>query len=328
MNRDRIEFLSQLIPPGAPYLAQMPRDCSALGLPRKIDVYAHAGHDPQFGWNFVHAFLQADRPLPSEVHEPELLRAYSYARHNTQDPDVLAAMLLEHSANYQKRILMRCLLILQYDYSPIAEYLDLTEAACQIYEMLFWNVRHRSRIERIALVFPEGRQVEFLPGYAASQSLQSLALRAAMQHGLPAAEELLGLRNAPADGDLDQHAHKLMAQTLHTANLMREWGFEHQDLEIFSRALKVLKVIQFGANKRHPASTLATAASRDLSTAVRESLQRLIGTDRPFGLPADSPEALDRRGTEARSAEIDLGESDEPTDSHQANRECRFLRAA
>ena len=47
MNRQRIQFLSRLIPPGAPYGARIPREGIALGLPDQVDLYARAAHDPR-----------------------------------------------------------------------------------------------------------------------------------------------------------------------------------------------------------------------------------------------------------------------------------------
>ena len=227
MNRQRIQILVGLIPPGAAYRAAIPRECSTLGMPEEVDLYAHAAYDLQFGWGFVQTFAQLERPLPSAVDEPELLRAYATVRYQHQDPDVLAALCLQSSANYLMRIVVCCLLTLKWDYEAIARYTGLRAEVCRIYEVLFWNMRDRHWIDLMAHVFPAGRQVEFLPGYAVNESLMNLALRAAVQQGLPAIEELLGLRTVPADSDVTGSANALIAQTLNSANAMLQWGFEH-----------------------------------------------------------------------------------------------------
>jgi hypothetical protein len=224
--------------------------------------------------------------------------------------------------------LTQCMLALKYDHASIARSTGIPEGACNIYEPVFFNMRHRNWIELTSLVFPEGRQIEFLPGYDVKESLTNLALRAAVQYGLPAVEELLGRRNAPGDSDVIGQARALIAQTLSTANLMYQWGFAHQNLAIFSRALRVLPLARSDFARQQLNSSMTAVERRDLAKALSESVMRLVGTDRQIGVPADSPEAPDLRQAEPRGADINAGDYQEPVESDLAKREPRLLRAA
>lgn len=331
MNTQRIQFLIGLIPSSATYLAQIPRDCSALGMPDEVDLYAYATHDPQFSWEFIQSFARLNLPLPAAVNEPELLRGYCYLRYKNQDPDVLAALALENPANYQKCIWVRCLLILGYDYPEISHYTGLSEGACRIYATLFWDLRDRHRIDVISLTYPQGRQLEFLPGYARNESLMNLALRAAFQHGLPAVEQLLGPSTAPAsaDSDVAAQATALIAQTLKSANLMIEWGFGHQDLEVFSRALHVLRFAKSASAQQELEGARASRErmSQDLAKALSDSAKRIVGADRQLGERPDAREAENLPESEAQAAGMDIAAHEISVDSDPA-KEVQFLRAA
>jgi hypothetical protein len=139
---------------------------------------------------------------------------------------------------------------------------------------------------------------------------------------------LLGLRNVSVDSDATGHASALIAQTLSTANSMIQMGFEHQNLEIFSRALHALRFAKSGSAGRQRDRSPASVEGMGLGIAVSESVARIVGTDRQLGIPADPPEAHDPRKAELRATDIDAALHQEPVDSHEAKGEVPLLRAA
>lgn len=168
MKRDRIEELLRLLPGEAQYLMRIPRELSLRGFPAEVDLNAYAVNDPAFGVGFIRSFVELRRPLPVTVYESQLLRAYCYLWHRNGDQDVRAAFELRRQRDSARCVLLECLLLRsECDEAAIARKLSLTEATIQIYGTLFWNVRDRleDRIYLNTLVYPEGRQVELVPGY-------------------------------------------------------------------------------------------------------------------------------------------------------------------
>ena len=243
MNVQRIEILTELIPPGASYLARIPRTLSALGVPAEVDVHSYTSHDPQFGWHYVKSFLACNQPLPHQTHETPLLRTYSHLRYKLPDPDVTAALSLEHSLNTKRCILVRCLLLKGYDDAAIARLSGASPDSVRIYESLFWNTRGLDRIDLASRVFPESRLVELRPGYHQTESVMNLALRAVWDWGLPAVEQFLGLSNPGANSaSIGQQVSALVPKILSTANFLLKMGFVHQNLPPISMAVRVLRI--------------------------------------------------------------------------------------
>ena len=144
----------------------------------------------------------------------------------------------------------------------IAERTGLSEATVRMYEALYWNVRGRDRIYVASLVYPETRQVEWAPDYALKETPMNLALRATMQGGIRAAEELLGLRNPVEDSAAAVHARALASRILSNANFMAKLGFMNQDLPAMEHALRALRAFkpESDASKRQ-ADTMVDAMS-------------------------------------------------------------------
>src|SRR6266700_555221 len=195
MSTARIEKLLKILPPEAPYLAGFSRNFGDPNIPVEVNVWAEASNDPAFGSKFIDSFLKLGRPLPDSIIEAEFRRVYSYACGQSEDQDAREALALEHPRNLQRRILLCCLLLRdEFDFAQIAQRAGLSEDTVRMYEALFWNVRGRDKIYVNSLVYPESRQVEWAPDYALRETLMNLALRATVQVGISAAEELLRLK--------------------------------------------------------------------------------------------------------------------------------------
>jgi len=275
MNRERIEMLAQLIPCEAPYSI---RKLQPFSVPAEVDIIAHATNDPGFGWMFVKSCLDHRTPLPAEVSEPELIRPYLYVRDQNKDRDAREALGLRHSTNRQRQIYLRCLLVLpEYDYATAAQMTDLSEDTVRIYEALHWNVKDRldDRIYITSLAYPDTRRVEFLPSYLETEDTMYLALRAAIQHGIPAVEELLGMRNPAQDVDANQQASSFAARTLSLANFMAKLGFLNQDLPIFDSARRLLRFFKLGRPQEH--DRVQAGVERAGVPTLNEAITRIIG---------------------------------------------------
>ena len=249
MNKERIEILTQLLSSEAPYSIRIPRQHDGCSVPAEVDIIAYATNDPGFGWMFVKSCLDLRKPLPPQVSETELVRPYLYVRDQNGDRDAREALSLEHSASRQRRIYLRCALLLpEYDYAAAAKITHLSEDTVRIYEALHWNVKDRldDRIYITSLIYPDTRRVEFIPGYAEKEDTMYIALRAAVQYGLPAVEELLGMKNPLQSGGIIQQAYSFVARTLSMANFMAKLGFLNQELPIFESARRLLGSLKLG----------------------------------------------------------------------------------
>jgi len=287
-------------------------------MPEEVDIYAYTTHDPQFGWRFIDSFLRLGKALPSGVYESALLRTYSYARFKSHDPEVLAALSLENAANLHRCILVRCLLLLgQKDDAEIARLTGLPEKSVDVYESLFWSTRHRDDIDRNSLVYPGGRQVEFLPGYAYKESIMYLALRAAVQHGMSAVEELLGIKKVPMDSDVKKQAGASVAQILSTGNFLMKLGFGHQELPALSRALRALKGAKPSSAQDQLVQPRMKVGQEGRARTVSESLMRITGADRPIEPPTAREVAREWNEAQLRFSELKTGAAGQPIDSNQ-----------
>jgi len=278
MTIERIEQLLGLLPPEAPYLARIPRPLSLEGIPPEVDICAHVLNDPGFGWMFVKSFLDLGRQLPAQVYESELVRPYCQLRYLNDDREAREAIELEQRANYQRRLLLRCMLLrAEYDYGAIAKKLSLSEDTIGIYQTLFWNVRDRDRIYVTSLVYPDTRLIEFVPGYPLEEHATNLVLRAAFDHGIAKAEELLGLRNPVQEKNGAQHARELAGRILRAGNFAAQIGLIHQDLPALTNARLLLRKVGGGQWKEGNSVALDDDDVRGLGGMSRErSLQELF----------------------------------------------------
>ena len=253
MKANRIEQLIELLPSQAPYLARIPRELTWRGFPAETDLYAYASNDPGFGCGFIKSFLDLGKPLPTMVYESQLIRPYCYLRYHNNDSDARGAFELHRDRQSGRCILLECMLLRgEYDYPSIAKKLSITEATVQIYGTLFWNVRDRldDRIYINTLVYPEGRQVELVPGYAKKEHPRNLALRITVASGLDAAEEFLGLRSEATGAGRAEQAEAFAAKILSTGNFLAKMGFLHQKLPALEAARGVLRLRKAGREQR------------------------------------------------------------------------------
>jgi hypothetical protein len=66
--------------------------------------------------------------LPAQVYESELVRPYCHLRYFNDDREAREAIELEQRPNYQRRLLLRCMLLrAEYDDGAIAKKLSLSE---------------------------------------------------------------------------------------------------------------------------------------------------------------------------------------------------------
>ena len=117
-------------------------------------------NDPEFGYNFVMAFVNNGRTIPPGVLDINLRRAFYYFTRNSSDDVMCEAYALVHPANTAKRRILNALLICQdTNLTQIAEVLSLPENVVGVYEQLWFNVRDRiGEKSYIAfLVFPQTR---------------------------------------------------------------------------------------------------------------------------------------------------------------------------
>ena len=139
---------------------------------------------------------------------------------------------------------------------------------------VFWNTRDRldDPVYIASLVYPQGRQVEFDPDYARKEDPMYLALRATMNYGIEAAEELLGLRDPDPKATPDHQGQAFAARILSMANFAARMGFLHQDLPIFRHAFRVLKALRINkrteANRQAPEINVSIGLSQSFADVL------------------------------------------------------------
>ena len=287
MTRERIEELALLLLPD--------RKARIDGIPAEVDAVARAVNDPGYGWKVIKSFADSGQALPAFVTEPALVRAYGYLRNSNDDDDVRQALVVEHSESKVRRIMLRCLLLRpEYGYAAIAERIGITEAAVLIYENLFWNLRDRmdDPIYIASLVYPQGRQVEFDPDYSRNEDPMYLALRATMNDGIEAAEELLGLRAPAAQSNTERQGQALAARIMGMASFAARMGFLHQDLPIFRHAFRIMKVLRTSRRME------AAAPVPEINLSVRLNQAFAAGIARP----SPGPNRISRRASGQKDA--------------------------
>jgi hypothetical protein len=292
MTTARIEELLEILPPEAPYLARFSRDLREPHIPAEVYVCAEACNDPAFGSKFLESFLKLGRPLPDSVIEQEFRRVYSYACGQSEDQDAREALALEHPRNMHRRILVRCLLLRdEFDFVQIAQKAGLSEDAVRMYESLFWSVRGRDRIYVTSLVYPESRQ----------ETPMNLALRATVQEGISAAEELLGLKNPVEDSGASGHAHAIAGRILSNANFLTKLGFLNQELPATKSALSVLRAFKLERGQQPDTTSERQVGQMSASMAVALSIGRSLEVGSSvFGIGKQSPAFETAKRTRSR----------------------------
>jgi hypothetical protein len=284
MSPNRIEELVAMIPRRAPYLSRVSLHTHRqYGTPVEVDIYATAKNDPTFGWMFVRSFIDTGEPMPSKVVESNLVRTYCYLRYRAPDHHVRRALELEHNSNWQRQVLLKCMLLMEdQTCDQIAKFLHLTPEAVTVYEVLFWNAKDllKDKVYINTLVYPNSRQVELGHRYAREESPSNLALRASQQHGISAALEWLGIENPTQEFGGEVQAKSFEARILSTGNFLAKMGFLHQkDLAAIASARSVLNSIKMGGEKQKDDDSRRGLAGMSLSMSVNESFMRIMTPD-------------------------------------------------
>ena len=249
----------------------------------EVDIYASAKNDPTFGWMFVKSFLDTGEVIPPAVSESYLVRAFCYSRYQLTDHHVRRAIELEHGSNWQRRVLLKCMLLMEdQSYLQISEFLRLTEESVGIYETLFWNVRDmlKDKVYINSLIYPNSRQVELANRYALEEAPANLTMRVAHQHGLGAALEWLGMDSPTQEFGGEVHAKSFEARILSTGNFLAKMGFLHQhELAAVSSARSVLNSIKMGGEQQKDDDSRRGLAGMSLGMSVNASFMRIMQPD-------------------------------------------------
>ena len=273
-----------MIPRRAPYLSRVSLHTHRhYGTPVEVDIYASAKNDPGFGWMFVRSFIDTDEGMPSQVVESNLVRAYCYLRYRVPDHHVRRALEIEHGSNWQRRALLKCMLLMEdQSFRNIAEFLHLTEEAVAIYEILFWNVRDllKDKVYVNTLVYPDSRQIELGRRYALEESPANLTLRVSQQHGISAALEWLGIENPTQEFGAEVQAKSFEARILSTGNFLAKMGFLHQhDLAAIASARSVLNFSKRGGEQKKDDDSRRGLAGMSMGMSINESFMRIMKPD-------------------------------------------------
>lgn len=281
MSPARIEELVEMIPRRAPYLNRVSLHTHRLyGISAVADIRAASKNEPRFGWLFVKSFLDTGQRMPPEVHESDLVRAYGFGRYDFMDQAVVGALELEHGSNWQRRVILKCLLLMEdCRFEKISQLMLLPEEVVAMYESLFWNVRDqvKDRIYVNMLVYPNSRQVELAPRYALEEDPASIALRASRNNDIKTTLAWLGIDEFASEFGSESHAKAFEARILSTGNFLAKLGFLHQaDVIAIQSARSVLNSIKLGGGEQKDDDSRRGLSGMSLALSMNESFMRIM----------------------------------------------------
>ncbi len=260
MNRKRIEQLARILPGDAAiFTAGLKPQDPAL---RPAEQLAIAASDPAFCYHLIMEFVARNEPLPVEVCEACLRRAFNHYATNSGLPDSVNLQVeqLSHPARRIERNVLQALLISRdCSYTQIANWLDLGEPAVKLYEILHWNVRHRSaEAAYIAgLVFPEGRVALLKTGAAESLPFEARLLIAGHLYGAKEVLWLAGINTADAQPPSANQSRKDFEQTVleNAVQLARSGALNSKSAPGIAHAKTIIAAEQSRESAGNPATS-------------------------------------------------------------------------
>ncbi len=221
MDQKRVRELFALLPPGAAYPAGPRRSLFQYARQEPAERFAIAMRDPEFGANFVGAFIEKRRWLPDIINEWPLLQFFLSRAFKVTEPLMLEVQSFCTETRRHERNLLEALLLAEdTTLAGIAEILNTREEVVEAYEMLFWSVRDR-RHEKgyiTALLYPEGRQAAARDAKPDAMGDRLRLLRAGAENGKAEVLALAGWSPEPSGALEDagaQFDHRLQTEAGH-----------------------------------------------------------------------------------------------------------------
>jgi hypothetical protein len=232
MKLDRIEHLASLLPPRNVYTHMMELGPDVQdNMAEEISVYGHSVMDPAFGWKLIKSFLDSGLPLPPEIHESPLSRAYCFYKYNNGDAELRTVFMLRLKIMKTVRACIECMLLVEkFTHEQIGDEIGATADIIDAYETLFWNVRDRlkERAYIASVLYPESTQVLWNPDYHIQEDYQSMSWRAAWLHGIDTSRAFLGMQRQTEEHDAEMHARVFESQVISTSSYSARMGLLHQ----------------------------------------------------------------------------------------------------
>jgi hypothetical protein len=256
---------------------------NASGMARASDLFQQVYLDPAVGWHVARSFARAGAPLPETVigRDHWLFRAYMMHLNPSayHDPDVDAAYHLSQQPTTSAKL--KAMLIaglgepVDIHLDIVAEKTGIPRRTVEAFEILFFNVldRHEDGLYLSAIVYPEGRQVEFAEDYFESAPISDLLLRAAYNHrDVDLVAHLSGLDDASfvaALGKLKDREAVLEKQIMGNALVMAQSGALNQRGAGMQRATTLLTASR---SARKQPETVTCPSDYDISAKLAAAI--------------------------------------------------------
>lgn len=236
MDANRIQYLSQFIPPDSDYfrysLTGFGEQTSAHQ--RQIDRFLVAYRDLAFGYHFVRALIKCGCELPPDVSEQELIDFYWFERTGEPRGAIVETLALHHPSSHFLENSVQAFLLTFEPFDAIAKKTGINANVLRTYEKLFFNVRAR-REESLFIaniVYPEHRLVETMEGYTREADFAALLKRSAYNNGLDDVSYFVGLQvesvTATHNSSAREMANRLESSIMANGYYLARNGFINQ----------------------------------------------------------------------------------------------------
>ncbi len=148
MTAEYIRQIVEILPSDSPYFQSgVSGQLHPFDISSPVDRLDLALSDPQFGGNLVKAYAASGLPLPTDIEESVLLRAYNFLLNpNARDLNMALAFQIVLPESMAQRDLLRPLLICRdISLRRVAELCSLNPEVVSIFETLFWNCLDRKQ---------------------------------------------------------------------------------------------------------------------------------------------------------------------------------------
>lgn len=188
--------------------------------------------DPTFGWHFVRAFVEVDKPMPGDVNEQVLLRAYDAEKNGRRDTEMQSACVLKHPHFISYRNVIEALLLCpDMKMKKIAELAHLPNEVISLYDDLFFNVRDRitEKLYINSIVYRQTRNVELQERYGTEEEAGMLMKRLAVNSGSDAVLNFAGVNAGMQEFNSGESANRLESMVMSNGTLWAKLGLLNQN---------------------------------------------------------------------------------------------------
>jgi hypothetical protein len=229
MNSSEVRETVRLLPRDAPVYRPDPnrtrrRNAKEDGM-RTAERWAEGMTSPNWGWKVALRHFQERKPLPANVQNIPIRRAYYFLRgQEDENMAVAVSLYLPHSAD--RRIVLEGFICARdITLTGIAHVLGLEPDVVELYEALFLNVRGRERLHLAAAVFPSTRLLAIRDAERGPRLIGPLMRQTGRDFGWKAVARMAGIIPVADDRPAEQQIEELERHIAGNALMLAQAGY-------------------------------------------------------------------------------------------------------